>query len=419
MSILNKYYVIVNILLISFCISSCSTNTKQIDPKTGQWKAELYNIDGIMIPFTFEIKDSSNKKYWMIRNADEVILVDDISVSGDSLKVIMPFFDSEFMLFSYGDSLLGRWVKNYDNYSVSMPFKAYHNNSKRFDVNSEKINSDFEGTWNTLFISDDKTDSTPAVAEFKIVENKIYGTFLTTTGDYRYLEGVTNQNNIYLSTFDGSHAYFFSAKLSDDKSKIIEGKFYSGLKSFESWSAVKDPNAKLPDADKLTFLKDGYDEINFTFKNLKGKDVSLNDEQYKNKVVLIQIMGSWCPNCMDETNYLVPFYEQNKEKGLEVIGLCYERSEDFNIASKNALNMKKRLNIPYELLIAGTNKKGNVNESLPMLKNFIAFPTMIIIDKRGKVRKIHTGYSGPATGIHYVEFKSEFESFINKLISEN
>jgi hypothetical protein len=107
-----------------------------------------------------------------------------------------------------------------------------------------------------------------------------------------------------------------------------------------------------------------------------------------------------------------------KAEGLEVIGLCYERSEDFEVAGNNVTKMKNRLQIPYELLIPGSNKKGFVNESLPMLKNFLAFPTMIIIDKQGKVRKIHTGYSGPATGKHYIEFKAEFESFIKKLLSE-
>jgi hypothetical protein len=121
---------------------------------------------------------------------------------------------------------------------------------------------------------------------------------------------------------------------------------------------------------------------------------------------------------MDETSYLVPFYNNMKAEGLEVIGLCYERSEDFEVAGNNVTKMKKRLQIPYELLIPGSNKKGFVNESLPMLKNFLAFPTMIIIDKQGKVRKIHTGYSGPATGKHYIEFKAEFESFIKKLLSE-
>lgn len=107
----------------------------------------------------------------------------------------------------------------------------------------------------------------------------------------------------------------------------------------------------------------------------------------------------------------------NKDN-FEIIGLCYERSEDFKVAANNVKKMKDRMGIPYELLIPGSNKKGFVNESLPMLKNFVAFPTMIIIDKKGKVRKIHTGYSGPATGNHYIEFKKDFESFILKLQSE-
>ncbi len=186
----------------------------------------------------------------------------------------------------------------------------------------------------------------------------------------------------------------------------------------ETWTAKYDQYAKLPDADKLTFLKDGYDAISFTFKNADGKSISLSDEKYKNKVVLIQIMGSWCPNCIDETNYLVPFYNAHKYQGLEGIGLCYERSENVDVSAKNVLNLKNRLNIPYQLLIAGTNKKGEVNKSLPMLNNFLAFPTLIVVDKKGKVRKIHTGYSGPATGKHYIEFKSEFEEFIKKLMLE-
>jgi hypothetical protein len=59
-----------------------------------------------------------------------------------------------------------------------------------------------------------------------------------------------------------------------------------------------------------------------------------------------------------------------------------------------------------------------VNESLPMLNNFLAFPTTIIIDRKGNVRRIHTGFSGPATGVHFTEFKKEFELFIDTLLNE-
>lgn len=398
-------------------LQSCSTKNQNL-LKSGIWKAELYNNTGMAVPFIFEVKMDQNKEILVIHNADEKIIVDDISIDGDSLKISMPFFDSEFMVHVYEDSLVGRWTKIYADYTVSMPIKAVYNNRNRFDVNHLTPNKNFEGTWNTVFMNDDFTDTSAAIGEFKLEESKVYATFLSSTGDYRYLEGATDSNLLYLSTFDGSHAYLFSAEISDNGNRIQNGILYSGWAGKQIWNAVKDANAKLPDADSLTFLKDGFDEIDFTFKNIEGKNISLKDEKYKNKVVLIQIMGSWCPNCMDETNYLVPFYNATRQEGLEIIGLCYERSADFSVASKNVLKMKNRLSIPYELLLPGPNKKGFVNESLPMLKNFLAFPTMIIIDKQGKVRKIHTGYSGPATGHHYTEFKSEFESFVKKLLSE-
>ena len=53
-----------------------------------------------------------------------------------------------------------------------------------------------------------------------------------------------------------------------------------------------------------------------------------------------------------------------------------------------------------------------------MLKDIIGFPTTIIIDKKGDVRKIHTGFSGPGTGEHYIEFISEFEKLTNDLLAE-
>jgi len=386
--------------------------------KIGTWKAELYNKDGIAIPFIFDVKTDKNKKFLVIHNAEEELVVDELVIVGDSLKIVMPFFDSEFMLSVSEDSLNGRWTKIYADHTVSMPVRAHFNSLNRFEVTNKQVNPNVVGTWNTLFTNEDLSDTSTAIGEFSIANQKVYGTFLSTTGDYRFLEGATDGNTLMLSTFDGSHAYLFSAILSEDGNKIEQGVLYSGWSGKQIWSAVKDEKAKLQNADSLTFLKEGSTEINFSFKNLEGKSISLKDDKYKGKVVLVQIMGTWCPNCMDETSYLVPFYNSMNKEGLEIIGLCYERSEDVKVASANVSKMKNRLQIPYELLLPGANKKGFVNESLPMLKNFIAFPTMIIVDRKGKVRKIHAGYSGPATGKHYIEFKAEFESFIKKLLSE-
>ena len=80
--------------------------------------------------------------------------------------------------------------------------------------------------------------------------------------------------------------------------------------------------------------------------------------------------------------------------------------------------MKKKYNVEYEFLIAGTSSTKSVSNSLPMLSNVISFPTTIFIDKRGNVRKIHSGFSGPATGIYYDKFVQDFNSFMNELLME-
>jgi thiol-disulfide isomerase/thioredoxin len=155
---------------------------------------------------------------------------------------------------------------------------------------------------------------------------------------------------------------------------------------------------------------------------LDGKPVSLKDEKYQNKVVILQIFGTWCPNCMDETKFYAQWYDKNKDKGVEIIGLAYENQKngkaDFDYASERVLKMKEKLNANYDFVIAGTSSSKAASESLPMLNKVMSFPTSIIIDKKGKVRRIHTGFSGPATGKYYEEFVNDFNGFMHELLNE-
>jgi thiol-disulfide isomerase/thioredoxin len=220
-----------------------------------------------------------------------------------------------------------------------------------------------------------------------------------------------------LSCFDGNHVYLFKAKVNDNSQQLTGG-FWSGKAGYENWTAVKDDKAALPDANTLTFLKPGYERLDFTFPDADGKSVSLQDERFKGKVVIVQIMGSWCPNCMDETNFLSPWYKKNRERGVEIIGLAYERNPDFAVSAPKIKRLMNRFDIDYPVLFAGQNDKAKASLTLPMLNRVVAFPTTIFIDKQGKVRKIHTGFSGPGTGEYYTRFVEEFEQFTDKLIAE-
>jgi thiol-disulfide isomerase/thioredoxin len=336
----------------------------------------------------------------------------------DSLIIQMPLFDSEIRAVLKNKTLSGRWIKHYADSDEVLQFHAKSNDDWRFFKVNPESKSNVSGRWSVTFNTLNNKDSYASVGEFTQENGRVLGTFLTATGDYRFLEGTVSDGNLYLSCFDGSHAYLFTGKLLND-STIVDGKFYSGFAAIETWTGKKDDSAILPDAYSLTNLKSGYDKINFSFPNLDGKKVSLSDEKFKNKIVLVQFFGSWCPNCMDETAYLSNFYKKYQSKGVEVVGLAYERSKDFERSKKNVARLRDRFSVPYDFLITGfTNDKEEVSKSLPMLEKFVAFPTLMIIDKSGKIRKIHTGFSGPGTGTHYTEFVKEFEKTIDELLTE-
>lgn len=397
--------------LFSIILSATVSAFAQVKLPAGTWRGVLTNAANAEIPFNFSVKDSAGRQLLTIFNANERFKVTDIKSQGDSVYIKMPLFDSEFKLKLQGKQLNGQWIKHVGERNVAMQFTANQGQNWRFIQSPEKPAYNISGRWLAVFGEGADRDTT--VGEFKQTGNRLTGTFLTTTGDYRYLEGTVSGDKLYLSCFDGGHAFLFTATVKDAQT-ITDGKFGNS-----PWTAVKNANAKLPDAFSLTVLKPGYKKINFTFPDLDGKKVSLDDARFKNKVVILQITGSWCPNCMDETAFLVNYYKKYHKRGVEVVGLAYERTTDFNKSRNAILQEKNHFNVPYPLLVTGyTSNKQETAKSLPMLQNFVAFPTTIIIDKNGDVRKIYTGFSGPGTGSHYAEFVDTFEKLTEDLLAE-
>jgi len=393
------------------------TASAQAKLQTGIWRGTLKNSSGNELPFNFDVENAGTRQQLTVINGAERLKVTDIKTKGDSIFIHMPLFDSEFRLKLAGKELKGRWIKHYGDKDVSMDFTAEPNTAWRF-FKDAKSAFNVSGRWATVF-GKGTPDEEKLVGEFKQTGSRLTGTFLSISGDYRYLEGQVADDKLYLSCFDGSHAYLFIAKTSNAKT-IIDGEYYAGYLGLYTWNAVKDANAKLPDAYSLTVLKPGYKKIAFIFKDINGHKVSLSDGRFKNKVVIVQILGSWCPNCMDETNFLVnDYYKKYHSKGVEVIGLAYERTTDFAKSQKTLRQLKSHFNIPYPLLITGyTPANGGPEKSLPMLADFKGFPTMIIIDKKGEVRKIHTGFNGPGTGVYYTQFIDEFDKLTDDLLKE-
>lgn len=381
--------------------------------KLGAYRAALTVKDKKELPFVFEVHDSLTMT---IYNAEEKILVDDIAVQGDSVHITMPVFDAKLDAQIDGKgNLKGHYTKG-PKY-IKVPFEAIYDVHFRYPTTA-KTHQPIVGNWEVTF-SPNTEESYKAKGVFKDgPDNKITGTFLTETGDYRFLEGALDGNRLNLSCFDGAHAFLFDGEMKNDS--ISSGMFYSGNHYKEPWVAVKNENFELTDPNTLTYLKEGYNKIEFTFPDLSGKSVSLNDERFKDKAVIIQIMGSWCPNCLDESKYLSEFYRNYKNDDFEIVALAFENAKTIEKVTSNLNRLKERIGIDYPILIAqtGSASKTLAAEKLPMLNHILSYPTTIFIDKKRTVRKIHTGFSGPATGEKYEKFKHEFERFVETLSNE-
>ena len=383
-----------------------------IELKTGIWRGVI-TMQEHELPFIFDIQKQGDQFIAFLHNDTERILLDEITLRGDSVFMTLHIFDADLRAKINGNQLSGTYYKAYAP-DFSLPFSATFGNEYHFARNvSEPAIPDFSGKYQLEF----KTDKEPytSVGIFQQNGNYLNGTFLTPMGDYRYLEGNVIDNQLMLGTFDGNHAFIFIASMDGDS---IRGDYYSGKSSHETFKGVKNAEARMPDPESLTFLKEGYDKIDFTFPDVSGNPVKPSDDKFKDKVLILQIFGTWCPNCMDETKFLSKWYNENKERGVEILGLAYERKPDFVYATTRVNKMKAKLNVPYDFVIAGINDKEEAAKTLPMLNRVLAFPTTIIIGRDGKVKHIYTGFEGPGTGIYHERFKERFNQLINELLNE-
>ncbi len=398
-----------SVLLLILLLGSCAREETRL-PENGRWRAVLEVQDEKELPFIFEF---NGKDTIVIANAEERIVVDELEFKGDSVRIQLPVYEGFIVASFTQHEMKGSFIKSSLNRIV--PFRAEFGQTERFSGN-QRLALDVHGNYETVFSP--QTDSSyVALGSFQQSGGKVTGTFRTTTGDYRYLEGIVDGDVLKLSTFDGAHAFLFEATISGDS---LRGVFYSGNHWKEPFHAVRNANYELPNPEDLTFLKEGYKRFAFSFPDEKGALISLEDLQFKQKVTLVQIMGSWCPNCLDESKFLVNYLQQNPNEELEVVAIAFEYAPTAAIAFQRIQRLKERIGITYPVLLAqhGTSDKLEANKKLPMLNHILSYPTTIFIDKRGEVRKIHTGFNGPATGEKYEEFAEEFTAFVDLLLAE-
>ena len=404
-----------------------SPSTEVTSPDlTGSWRAVLTSPGG-ELPFTLRIEDDGGSFHAVALHGAEEAPFSGVTQEGSQAVLAVTWYDSEVTVevSEDGASMVGQWRRTSPGGTDTvMPFAATRGSEERFQTATEAELADadpatvpsVDGAWSVMFTDEDGTE--PARGEFRQQGERVTGTFLTPTGDYRFLEGSYGDGLLRLSTFDGAHAFLFTARAQEDGSLV--GDFWSRDSYHATWTArPAEPGEEiLPDAWSLVGLTNDEGRFAFEFPDLEGQPLASTDPRFEGKVVLVNVFGSWCPNCNDEGPHLADWYRRYRDQGLEIVGLAYEFSGDPERDREMVRRFGERHGIEYPLLLGGTNDKTAAAETLPDIDAVIAYPTSIFIGRDGTVRRIHSGFSGPGTGEHYDHLVAELEALIEELLAE-
>lgn len=371
------------------------------------------------LPFRLSLEgDGKGKLLAYVGNGSERIEVPEV-VDDEQLVLRFPHYDSELLLDvdRGAATITGEWIKRRGSQKETRMRVVHRGFGKRFDLDAPKQRIDWpNGRYAVTFAG----SKDPAVGTFRVAPGadkpwNCEGTFLTTLGDYRFLAGNSDNHTMKLSCFDGAHAFLFSAERRQDGS--MKGGFWSSDSWYETWTATPDADAELPDGWKLTKWRDGARLGDATFRGFDGKPVSLDGDRFGGKVRVIEVFGSWCPNCHDHGAYMAELHARYADKGLQVVGVAFEHAGDFARSVRQVKAFVARHGASFPILIGGLSNKQKATASLSLLDRVRSFPTTIFVDKSGKVRGIYQGWSGPATGEAHRRLRQRFEALIDDMLA--
>lgn len=367
------------------------------------FQAYLYLTNSQVLPFKLK---KQNNEFFIVNGLEVIPMHKRIVPNTDSIDLVFPYFNSFIRCKITRRSLRGYW-NNLLKTDYRIPFRAIKDTPR-----ISQPNSMIEGKWAVIFST--QKDPYPAVGVFEISQKLVNGTFLTESGDYRFLSGYFQGDSLVLSTFNGSHAFLFKAKMSKDS---LYGTFYSGKHYQTDWVAFKDENTALRNPNSITTIQENQN-IHFTFPDLNGNYYTFRNHLGSEQASVIILMGSWCPNCIDEAIFFKSVQEKYGKDKLKIIAVCYEIGDKESHWREAVRNLVDKHHFPFVFLLGGKASKSLAHQHFPMLNHIMSFPTTIYIDKKGQVRKIYTGFYGPATKKYFEEFKKETSALLEEMISE-
>ena len=407
---------LLSLVIYGVLFSACK---KSSDP-AGVWRGLIKNSSGEEVAFTLEVKREGDKLVGSLVNGDDRTVSTGGSFEGNTLKLRYDFYDATLNATIDGDELNGTFTRQSRKRILERQLTAKRETGSPAtseSSNSANSSGEISGEW-VMRVGEEPKISYWRAA-FKQQGSRLRGTIIPLSGDWGEMTGSFENNQLTLNRFDGINCRVFKATLTpqgalegfvdfglfDPKRKVVAERLTA-----ENRSSV----ASLPDPANYTRMKNPAEPFRFSFPDPDGKTISSTDERFKNKVVIVTVTGSWCPNCYDEAPVLQEFYDRYRDRGLEVVALSFEYTGDAARDTRQLRAFAKRLGVKYPILYAGSYE--DTEKKLSQLDNFGAYPTAIYIGRDGKVKHIHAGFEGKATGESFTRLKAEMEALITGLL---
>ena len=404
------------IVLIALCsaLASCSKPSKDLQP--GSYRATLELPGRKVVPFGLDVAREESGTVLYLVNGDERVRVTEVTAQPGRFTARMPGYENVLNATVAGGELRGELLLVHpDDRQLKLPFSAQLGETWRFFPEPLNDNADLAGRWDVKF-TDDAGRTSVGVAQLAQRFADVTGTVIMPADDQRFLAGEVHDEELRLSRFDGGAVVLYEGRL-NDQSQLV-GEMWSDRGGHQRFVATRNPDASVDAAGIATQLRNPESGFEFAFKDLDGQVLTSSDPRFAGKVLLVTLAGSWCPNSHDEADALMELRRKYAGRGLEIVSLMFEQHRQFERAAAAVQRFRSARGIDYPTLIAGPMDKSEASKILPQLDAVRAYPTAIFIDRTGMVRKIHTGFAGPATGVEHELLVHEFEQMIERLLAE-
>lgn len=383
----------------------------------GQWAATV-SVGSAEIPFRFEIHGDGNNVAGSFFEGDKRISSTSGTFADGQLRLDYEFLNATLTAQLEAGALSGSYRYNRKN------GREYAFHAVRSTDGGAKFTAGpkIAGDWEMKLVGEDHStakDSRVSLSWKLFLRESgtvVSGSILRVDGDTGILTGGWRGDTLVLSHFAGERPVLIEAKLEADGTLDI---LYNNLNRYLA-ARTSDARAKgiaaPPDPSQYTSVTNAREPFRFKFPDVNGKVYSSDDAQFKNKIVILAIGGTWCPNCRDEAPFLVELYRRYHEKGLEIVGLNFEAAGDLAEDKPRIESFVKEFSIPYPILYAGAIP--DVRDKLPQIANFGAYPTTLYLGRDGRVASIHAGFASVATGEAHRSLQHEVNELVERLIDE-